>query len=127
MFFAPMILTATKSRGVDLVLDLLPWTVLLASLSTIATLGSLIEIQHRDLLESSLITNASSFTRHLVYVLAYSYAPAPPRTSCATPMYMQSGAQMGKVVLSVGAGGPGHVVPRPRCRTAEIRLKPDAS
>lgn len=51
----------------------------------------------------------------------------PMQDAQAALRFVQTGAQMGKVVLSAGADEQVHVVPRPKGLTAQTRLRPDAS
>ncbi|GAM82786.1 Beta-ketoacyl synthase [Dothideomycetidae sp. 11243] len=57
--FAKDVLTATKGRGIDVVVNSLPGPLLQASLSAIAPLGHLIEIGKRDIETNSLVAMES--------------------------------------------------------------------
>ncbi|KAI1781283.1 putative polyketide synthase [Hypoxylon cercidicola] len=64
--FAPAVLAATKGRGVDVVLNSLPGTLLQASLGAIAPLGHLIEIGKGEIEANSLVA-LESFSRGISF------------------------------------------------------------
>ncbi|KAL4893539.1 putative polyketide synthase [Aspergillus ambiguus] len=146
--FAPAVLTATKGRGVDLVLNSLP----------VAPLGYLIEIGKKDIESNSLVA-LESFSRGISFksldvpmllrhrrpdvhralgeitslVEQQALKPVHPvsvytmQDAQAAFRFVQTGAQMGKVVLSAEADEQVHLMPRPKGVTAQTQLRPDAS
>ncbi|KAF7156259.1 hypothetical protein CNMCM5623_009652 [Aspergillus felis] len=143
--FAPAVLSATKGRGVDVVLNSLSGPLLQASLSAIAPLGYLIEIGKADIESNSLVA-LESFSRGISFIsldvptllrrrgpdvhralgeiarLIEQEAVKPVHPVAVFPMQDAQAAfrfvQMDEQV---------RVVPRPKGVTAPARLRPDAS
>ncbi|KAK8054270.1 hypothetical protein PG996_013571 [Apiospora saccharicola] len=65
--FAPAVLSATKGRGIDVVLNSLPGPLLQASLGAVASLGHLIEVGKKDIEGNSLVA-LESFSRGISFI-----------------------------------------------------------
>ncbi|KAF5135193.1 Asperfuranone polyketide synthase afoG [Metarhizium anisopliae] len=155
--FATAVLAATRGRGVDVVLNSLPGPLLQASLDAIAPLGYLIEIGKKDIESNSLVAlesfsrgislvslDAPTLLRRgpdvrralgeMVRLIelqvlkpVHPVAVYPMQDAQAAFRFVQTGAQMGKVVLSAGPDELVHAVPRPKGVTPRVQLQADAS